>query len=305
MGSVYAPEESLLNYFCSMKVACYSKTTDEINMTLIRNMVTLLQKEGAQVFLPAIFEGLPIFKGHGVQFYDHHSHLKGIEFMLSIGGDGTFLDTVGLIRDQGIPVLGFNTGRMGFLAIINKDETEQAIKNLMKGQYEIEERSLLQFECEEQIFEEDYLALNDFVVQKNDSSSMITVHTYLNGEFLNTYWADGVIIATATGSTGYSLSGGGPILFPGSENFVITPISPHNLSMRPVVIPDNQVITFEVESRSHSCRLSLDSRSVSVPNSLSFGVRKADFTLKVVKMNQRDYLETLRRKLDWGLDRRN
>lgn len=288
-----------------MKIALFAKTQEDINVHVMKVIIHKLNAEGVIALIPDSFLHTELVKLSGVEFFKDAAKVMEAEYMLSVGGDGTFLETVSWVRNSKIPVLGFNTGRLGFLANINREDTENAIQQLLAGNFEIEEKTMLQFESDTPVFGDDVVALNDFVVHKNDSSSMITVHTFLNGEFLNTYWADGVIISTATGSTGYSLSCGGPILFPGSKNFVITPISPHNLSMRPVVIPDNQVISFEIQSRSQSCRLSLDSRSASASNEISFGVRKADYGLKVVKMNHTDYLETLRRKLDWGLDRRN
>lgn len=215
------------------------------------------------------------------------------------------LDTISLIRQQNVPVLGINTGRLGFLANVAQSEVHEALSDLVNGYYTIDKRALLYLEGTETYFNGFHFALNDFVIHKNDTSSMIVVNTFLNGEFLNAYWADGLIISTPTGSTGYSLSCGGPILFPHSESFVITPIAPHNLNVRPIVVPDKHIISFEVEGRSNSFLISLDSRSVSVPYTSQLAIRRSDLELSLVQLKGQNYLSTLRRKLMWGLDKRN
>lgn len=227
------------------------------------------------------------------------------DYLISMGGDGTLLDTVALIKERNIPILGINTGRLGFLANVAQAEVEEALADLIKGYYTIDTRSLLYLESTDTFFDGFHYALNDFVIHKNDSSSMIVVNTFLNGEFLNAYWADGLIISTPTGSTGYSLSCGGPILFPHSESFAITPIAPHNLNVRPIVVSDKNIISFEVEGRSSSFLISLDSRSVSVPYTAQLAIRKGDVELNLVQLKGHNYLKTLRRKLMWGLDKRN
>jgi NAD+ kinase len=227
------------------------------------------------------------------------------DFIISIGGDGTLLDTVKFIRQKNVPVLGINTGRLGFLANVAQAEVHEALSDLINGYYTIDGRALLYLEGTESYFNGFHFALNDFVIHKNDTSSMIVVNTFLNGEFLNAYWADGLIISTPTGSTGYSLSCGGPILFPHSESFVVTPIAPHNLNVRPIVVSDKNIISFEVEGRSNSFLISLDSRSVSVPYTSQLAIRKSDLELNLVQLKGQNYLSTLRRKLMWGLDKRN
>jgi NAD+ kinase len=201
--------------------------------------------------------------------------------------------------------LGINTGRLGFLASVAPDEVQHALTDLLKNNYTIDSRSLLHLESTQTYFSGLHFALNDFVIHKNDTSSMIVVNTFLNGEFLNAYWADGLIISTPTGSTGYSLSCGGPILFPHSESLSITPIAPHNLNVRPIVVSDKNIISFEVEGRSSSFLISLDSRSVSIPFNSQLAIRKSDFDLNLIQLKEQNYLKTLRRKLMWGLDKRN
>ncbi|MCC7298968.1 MAG: NAD kinase [Bacteroidia bacterium] len=227
-----------------------------------------------------------------------------LDVMLCVGGDGTLLDTMPLVRNSGVPVLGLNTGRLGFLAGMNVAGIEKALIDIQKGNYAIDNRTLLQLETTEQIFEYGF-ALNDFVIHKKETSSMIVVHTYLNGEFLNSYWSDGLIISTPTGSTGYSLSCGGPIIFPNSGTFVITPIAPHNLNVRPVVVSDDVVLSFEIEGRASSYLTSLDARSKSITNETQMAVRKAEHTFNLIRLTDDNFLDTLRNKLNWGFDRRN
>ena len=228
-----------------------------------------------------------------------------IDCMISLGGDGTLLDTVTLVQDKGIPVLGINYGRLGFLANIGKEEIRSAIKALVQGTYVTEKRTLIHLDADIPIFNGMPYALNEFTLQKKDSSSMIKIHTYLNGEFLNTYWADGLIVATPTGSTGYSLSCNGPIVFPESGSLVITPVAPHNLNIRPIVIPDNNIISFEVEGRTDSFICTLDSRRVVVPKEAQLAVKKETFGINLIRLNENNFLQTLRSKLSWGLDKRN
>lgn len=228
-----------------------------------------------------------------------------IDCLISLGGDGTLLDTVTLVQDKGIPVLGINYGRLGFLANIGKEEMRSAIKSLMERTYVIEERTLIHLDADIPVFNNVPYALNEFTLQKKDSSSMIKIHTYLNGEFLNTYWADGLIVATPTGSTGYSLSCNGPIVFPETGSFVITPIAPHNLNIRPIVVPDNNIISFEVEGRTDSFICTLDSRRQVVPKEALLAVKKEAFGINLIKMNENNFLQTLRNKLSWGYDKRN
>lgn len=228
-----------------------------------------------------------------------------IDCIISLGGDGTLLDTVTLIQDKGIPVLGINYGRLGFLANIGKEDFSSAITALVQRTYVTENRTLIHLDADIPIFDKVPYALNEFTLQKKDSSSMIKIHTYLNGEFLNTYWADGLIVATPTGSTGYSLSCNGPIVFPESGSFVITPVAPHNLNIRPIVVPDNNIISFEVEGRTDSFICTLDSRRVVVPKEAQLAVKKEKFGINLIRLNENNFLQTLRNKLSWGLDKRN
>jgi len=228
-----------------------------------------------------------------------------IDFMISLGGDGTLLDTVTLIQDKGIPVLGINYGRLGFLATIGREDLNSAIKALVERTYVLDKRTLIHLDADLPLFGNTPYALNEFVLHKKDTSPMIKIHTYLNGEFLNTYWADGLIVATPTGSTGYSLSCNGPVVFPDSGNFVITPVAPHNLNIRPIVVPDDNIISFEIESRTEGFLCSMDSRRELVPKEAQLAVKKEKFRIKLVRLNENNFLQTLRNKLSWGLDKRN
>ena len=229
---------------------------------------------------------------------------KPIDFLICVGGDGTILDALTIVRDSKIPVLGINTGRLGFLANGQLEDLKLVISQLEKGNYTLDSRTLFAVESSDDLFEYNY-GLNDFVIHKKETSSMIVLHTYLNGEFLNSYWADGLIVSTPTGSTGYSLSCGGPIIFPNSENLIITPIAPHNLNVRPVVVSDNYVISFEIEGRASNYMAGLDSRSCSVNRESQIAVRKADHTVNLVRLPDDNFMDTLRSKLHWGLDKRN
>jgi NAD+ kinase len=225
--------------------------------------------------------------------------------LISLGGDGTILDTLALVKDSELPVMGINLGRLGFLANIKMEEVDVAIKALKNDDFTIESRAVLEVVStikELQVFP---FALNDFVVQKRDTSAMITVKAHLNDDFLNNYWADGLIVSTPTGSSGYSLSCGGPLIFPGSRAFVITPIAAHNLTVRPAVIPDNNTLSLEISSRGNLVLVSLDSRSFKVPADAKLKIKKADFQFNMIRLEQNNYMDTLRNKLLWGTDKRD
>jgi NAD+ kinase len=215
------------------------------------------------------------------------------------------LDSVSHIGSYETPILGINTGRLGFLATINREETEKALAEIQDGKFKLDKRAVLRLQSNIDIFGKLDFGLNDFTIVKKDTSSMITIHTYLDGEFLNSYWADGIIVATPTGSTGYSLSCGGPLIFPRSGNFVITPVSPHNLTVRPIVVSDSSEISFQVEGRSKKFLVSLDSRISTIDNSVKLKVVKADFKVNLIQVEGHHYFKTLRQKLNWGLDARN
>lgn len=229
---------------------------------------------------------------------------KIFKVLITLGGDGTFLDTVNIVKNLDVKILGINLGRLGFLATISKKEIKKAIEYLKEDKLIVDERTVLMANANKPLFENENYSLNEFTIYKRDASTMITVHTFVNNEFLTSYWADGIIISTPTGSTAYSLSCGGPIIEPSSENFVITPIAPHNLNVRPFVVNDNKVLTFEIESRNAQLQCALDSRSLEIDNSYKLTVSKADFKLQILKMPDDSFLNTLRAKLFWGQDSR-
>jgi NAD+ kinase len=234
-----------------------------------------------------------------------HTLKDFIDIFITIGGDGTLLDMVTLIRDSGIPVIGINFGRLGFLASINKSDIAAAIHAVVNKEFTIDSRELLIIDSEQKLFGNDNFALNDVTIHKRDDSAMITTHVSLNDEFLNSYWGDGIIISTSTGSTAYSLSCGGPIIFPQSNSIALTPVAPHNLNVRPIILPDTSTLSFEVECRGTNYIVSCDSRTVIIDKTMNFRVYKAGFQLNLIRLNNESYLSTLRNKLLWGLDARN
>ncbi len=237
-------------------------------------------------------------------FEDYHN-LPNVDFILSIGGDGTLLETVTFVRDKNIPIIGINIGRLGFLSTISTDKIPQAIDNIFQSAYTLDRRNLIALHTEKDLFNGLNFALNEFAVFKRDTSSMIIIHAYLDGEFLNSYWADGLIVSTPTGSTGYSLSVGGPIVMPHSNSFIIMPVSPHNLAIRPLIVSNEAVLSFEIERRGRSFLASLDSRSIKVVDQMKMTVKKCCFSIQLVTLKDVNFLNTLRLKLNWGYDTRN
>lgn len=266
---------------------------EKIGLTIYQPFYEELSKH---LSLPSMAE---VFEGPG-QF-----ERQKIDFVISLGGDGTILSAVTLIRERQIPILGINMGRLGFLASIENKYASNAIHLLTRGMYTIEDRTMLYLETTNPMFGDERFALNDFTLHKRDTSSMITIHTYINGDFLTSYWADGLIVATPTGSTGYSLSCGGPIVFPNSGNFVVTPVAPHNLNVRPIVISDTSVISFEIDGRSSTYLCTLDSRFETVKSHHQIAVRKCDFHTRLVLLDNFSFLKTIHEKLTWGKDSRN
>lgn len=292
-----------------MKVAIYGRSGSSAAIPFAEVLLSELAKAGIEPVLYHPFYNY--IKQHSsialpTKTFSTHDEIKGeVDFLFTLGGDGTLLDTVSLVRNSSIPIVGINIGRLGFLSSISKDNIAECVSCILQGRFDIDKRSLIRLETSKSLFGEVNYALNEITIHKKDSSSMIIIHTYLNGEYLNSYWADGLIIATPTGSTGYSLSCGGPIMVPQSENFVITPIAPHNLNVRPIVVSDKYVISLEVEGRSQYFLASLDSRSVTIDSSIQLAARKEDFKVNIVRLHNDNFLGTLRDKLMWGLDVRN
>jgi NAD+ kinase len=292
-----------------LKVAIYSRVLESTQQKDVQLFFDELDKEQIipVLFSPYLKEIEPyISLPSSTQTFTNTADLTDdIDFLISLGGDGTLLDTVTLIRNKRIPVVGINFGRLGFLAGIGRDELSTAIKALARRSYIIDRRTLVHLDSNIPLFNDVPYALNEFAIHKRDTAPMVKIHTYLNGELLNTYWSDGLILATPTGSTGYSLSLGGPVVFPESSSFVITPIAPHNLNVRPIIIPDNTIVSFEVESRSDDIICSLDSRREIVDKNVLLAVRRENFMMNLVRLNENNFLQTLRNKLSWGLDKRN
>ncbi|RSK30147.1 NAD kinase [Hymenobacter metallilatus] len=291
-----------------MKIAILGKPFDENQTAFMQEMIDDLVRRQAELsILESFYAYLSqyIQLPEGITTFRRGDSLLGTRFVLSIGGDGTLLDTVTYVGPLQIPILGINTGRLGFLATISPDKIAQAIDALFKGHFVLEDRSLIRVDTDPDTFGDINFGLNEFSILKRDTSSMIVVHTYIDGEYLNSYWADGLIVSTPTGSTGYSLSCGGPVMLPQTNNFIIAPVCPHNLNVRPLIVSDRSVISFEIEGRSNNFLLSLDSRSNTVEAGIQIAVRRENFTTRLVKLNHVNFLSTLRSKLNWGLDRRN
>lgn len=293
-----------------MKIAIYGKKFNDNFNDAIYKIFEKLNKNKVEIyvyekFLNFISEKLFFSPKINGIFNDNIQIPTDIDLVFSIGGDGTLLECMAFVRKKEIPIVGINSGRLGFLANIAKDEIHSAIDNIIKKDYEIEKRVLIQVCTENNLFGDFNYALNELTVHKKDTSSMITIDVYMNDDFLNTYWADGLIISTPTGSTAYSLSAGGPIVVPGSGNFIITPIAPHNLTVRPIVLSDNNILKLKVKGRSHDFLASLDYRSTSFKPSTELIVKKADFCINLIKLKKSNFFSTLRNKLMWGLDKRN
>lgn len=291
-----------------MKIAIHGRKVNESSFPFIARLLTELNGKGAEIFLSgSLYELLreTSFDLENCRIYADKEGVPEVNFTVSIGGDGTLLETVTHVGAKEIPILGVNTGRLGFLATVSQDHIKGAIDALYQQRYSYEYRTLVELEGNVDLQGMNF-ALNEVAIIKKDTSSMIVVHTYVDDQYLNSYWSDGLIIATPTGSTGYSLSCGGPVVSPQSSNLIITPVSPHNLTVRPLVISDESVVTVQVESRSDNFLLSLDSRSYTVAMDFNkMTIRKNSFKVKLIKFGGYSFLETLRQKLHWGLDVRN
>ncbi|MBK6345645.1 MAG: NAD kinase [Bacteroidales bacterium] len=292
-----------------MKIALFGKNFADDRFFYFQQLVEKLEECDISMMIYAPFyefiKSKAVFAVNPEVFSEYHQLPGRVDFLFSIGGDGTMLDAITLVRDSAIPLMGINLGRMGFLSSISKNEISQAVDAIRRNEYTLNKRSLLSVETSDHLFGELNYALNEFTINKKDSGSMILVHVYINDLLLNSYWADGLIIATPTGSTAYSLSCNGPILIPESENFVITPIAPHNLTVRPVVIPDKSVIRIKVDGRMSQYHAGLDSRSAVIDSSAEMVIRKAPFFVNLVQRTSDNFFTTIRQKLLWGHDIRN
>ena len=292
-----------------MRIALYGRGFGLDYDGLMKDVLRVLHDAGAQtVVFTGLLNDIKRCSGDVTDYpvFSSYEQLKGrADILFSFGGDGTMLDSLEYVRDTAIPVFGINTGRLGFLASVTPSETIEAITKILNGDYEVEKRSLLELVGEEKRFNGINFALNELSVMRKDGSSLIVIQVFVDDKLLNTYWADGLILATPTGSTAYSLSVGGPIVAPNNDSFLITPISAHNLSVRPVVISDKSVVKIKVDGRCDAYDLNLDSRTKLVDKSLELEVKKADFSFNMVKLPGKDFFEAIRKKLLWGNDVRN
>ncbi|OFY83724.1 MAG: NAD kinase [Bacteroidetes bacterium RIFCSPLOWO2_12_FULL_35_15] len=292
-----------------MKVAIFGRSTIDNTSEHIQFLFHKLNEYKTEILIYEPFYNFIKQKmqiNGSIKTFKTHDELVGnVDYMFSIGGDGTFLETLTYVRDSGIPIIGINTGRLGFLANIAKTEINKAIESLLHKKIKIEKRSLITVTSKSKLFGEVNYGLNEITILKKDTSSLITINAYINGDFLNSYFADGLIVATPTGSTAYSLSCGGPLVMPCSQNFIITPIASHNLNVRPLVISDDSIITLKVEGRNSNYLVSLDSRSEVIDSSIELTLKKADFSANLIQLENQNFFNTIRNKLLWGLDKRN
>ena len=291
-----------------MKVAIYSRGLDDRHQVPLLALINELHKQNASILISTSlaqrFENDLSALQKKVDVFEDNLKMD-TDCLISLGGDGTILDAVTIIGNKNIPILGINFGRLGFLAGIGNDELSLAVDALINGTYVIDKRILIHLDSDSPLFGSAPYALNEFGIHKRDTSPMIKIHTYLNGEFLNSYWADGLIVSTPTGSTGYNMSCNGPIVFPDSSSFCITPVAPHNLNIRPIIVPDTNIISFEVEGRTDEFICTLDARKEIVEKKIQLAVKKENFTVSLIRLNENSFLSMLRSKLTWGLDKRN
>lgn len=293
----------------TLKIAIFGRSFNPESQSVIESFFALLKEHNVEIWMynslldNAFENGFSI--PDSIQIFDHNFQAKGFDFLFSIGGDGTFLRSARMIGDTGVPIVGINTGRLGFLADNPDDALVETLTDILSGNYRLEERSLLQLNTDCHSFAGCNYALNDISILRRDTSSLIIIHVYIDDEFLNSYWADGLIISTPTGSTAYNMSAGGPIVLPLSKSIVITPIAPHSLTVRPLVIPEGSRITLKVESRSTNYLVSVDSQSTAFETNKELVITHAPHSVKIVKRKNHGFYETLRTKLMWGQDKRN
>ena len=292
-----------------MKAGIYGQANNEITIKYADHLMSTLKKNGIEFYLEKNFgEAFSKLTGHKFPFFDGYADLdKTYDVFFTVGGDGTFLRSVTLIRDHNIPIVGINTGRLGFLATVQKENIDRAIEQISKKEFSIRKRTLLCVKSsnESEDFNNLNFALNEVSVSRKNTASMIKVDAFLDEEFLTTYWSDGLIVSTATGSTGYSMSCGGPIISPSSKSLVLTPIAPHSLAVRPLVIPQRTKIELKIDSRADEVLLTLDSRMYTISNKSKVYIEKCDFSLKTLQLKDETFIKTLREKLLWGEDKRN
>jgi len=292
-----------------MTIAIFGNPYPEHFTKYIQHLIKKLENEHVKIIIEEKFNK---FLQKSIRFTTKVNTFESCEslrntadFLFSIGGDGTLLKAVTFVRDSNIPIMGVNTGRLGFISSISAGQIDDAINDILKENYDISERALLELNSENKLFKDKNFALNEVAISKKDTSSMVRIDAYVDDEFLNTYWADGLVVSTPTGSTGYSLSCGGPIIMPGTNNIIITPNAPHNLNVRPIVINDNSIIKLKVEDRDQLALVSLDSRSRAFDSDTELIIKKSDFKIRLIQPQNNSFASTIRNKLMWGLDKRS
>lgn len=291
-----------------MRIAIHGKSTGPEAQECFADLINIVKPLVTELAISELYQADLLEKqfDSGIhRTFSISDDLSGFDFLLSLGGDGTILDALTYTRNSEVPIVGINLGRLGFLSTIPRDAIAKVMQRLISGEYTIESRSLIHIDSNIGLFAPYNFGLNEVTITKKETSSMIVVHTYVDGAYLNSYWADGLIVATPTGSTGYSLSCGGPLVHPNQKNFIITPVSPHNLNVRPMIVSDHSEITFEIEGRSKEFMVSLDSRSQTVDDTVEISVKREQFEAKLVRFADSNYFDTLRNKMNWGLDARN
>jgi len=292
-----------------MKIALFGTNFSENFNKYIQHLINKLESEKVDIYIEQFFlnylKEKMRFKNDVLTFTNHEDLKDKADILFSIGGDGTLLSAVSFVRNSNIPILGINTGRLGFISSVAPDQIEQAVNDVLNNKYKTNKRTLLTLKTSNNLFKNKNFALNEVAVLKKDTSSMIKIEAYVDEEFLNTYWADGLIVSTPTGSTGYSLSCGGPIIAPGTNNIIITPIAQHNLNVRPIVINHNSTIKLKVEDRDQLALVSLDSCSRAFDSSVELTIKKASFKINLIEPQNNSFISTVRQKLMWGSDKRN
>jgi len=292
-----------------MKVALFGKVYADSQRDYLQLLIDELTKRDLKILIYEPYykaiEGKVNFSEEISVFNTNKDIKKDVEILFSIGGDGTILDTVSIVQDSGIPILGINLGRLGFLSSVSKDEIIYAVDSIYKGDYNINSRALLQLVEPENLFGDVNYALNDLTIYRNNTTALIVVHVFVDDVLLNSYWGDGLIVSTPTGSTAYSLSVGGPIVTPGSKNFIIAPIASHNLTVRPIIIQDSSVIKIKIEGREEKYLMTMDSRHSAITKDDEIIIKRCNFSVNLVQMKNKDFFSTIRDKLLWGVDNRN
>lgn len=290
-----------------MRIALFGRTFEKACFPYVKLILKKLEDNNVSYCMTHALHQFLSKNGFelSIPTFESKSELAGVDYAFSIGGDGSLLEAATLINDLEIPVLGINAGRLGFMATVQIENIEAALDEFFEERFSLSERILVQVTTDQNLFGEFNYGLNEFAIQKRDTSSMIVIHAYINGEFLNSYWADGIIVSTPTGSTGYSLSCGGPLVMPQTNNFILAPVNPHNLNVRPLIVPDDCTLTFKIEGRSKNFLVSLDHRSRKAEADVEITISKAGFKAKLIELKDSNYFNILRNKLNWGLDARN